>query len=129
MGDGTGPAPSLPTAEAVDAMLSYAWSALRAHGQTPYYLYRQKYMSGSFENVGWTLPGWESLYNICMMEELHTILSLGGGGVTKLIHPATGHIDRLANPKYPHEYVNSAEKLLLAKRQAAEFLTQLRRGG
>ena len=81
--------PALPSAEDVDAMLSYAWSALRAHGQSPYYLYRQKYMSGSFENVGWTRPGWESLYNICMMEELHTILSLGGGGVTKLVHPVT----------------------------------------
>ena len=94
----------------------------------PYYLYRQKYMSGSFENVGWAKPGWESLYNICMMEELHTILSLGGGGVTKLVHPRTGRIERIANPKYPHEYVDSLEKLLRGKHQAADFLLQLRQG-
>ena len=119
--------PALPSAEDVDAMLSYAWSALRAHGQSPYYLYRQKYMSGSFENVGWTRPGWESLYNICMMEELHTILSLGGGGVTKLVHPVTGRIERIANPKYPHEYVGSLDKLLRGKRQAADFLAGLPR--
>ena len=128
MGDGSGEGPVLPTAEAVDDMLSYAWSTLRRAGQVPYYLYRQKYMSGSFENVGWSLPGWESLYNICMMEELHTILSLGGGVVTKLVHPRTGHIERIANPKYPHEYVNSLEKLRLGKHQAAEFLMELRQG-
>ena len=128
MGDGTGEGPVLPAAEDVDAMLSYAWETLRAHGQAPYYLYRQKYMSGSFENVGWARPGWESLYNICMMEELHTILSLGGGGVTKLVHPRTGRIERIANPKYPHEYVDSLEKLLRGKHQAADFLLQLRQG-
>ena len=128
MGDGTEESPVLPTAEDVDAMLSYAWKTLRAHGQVPYYLYRQKYMSGSFENVGWAKPGWESLYNICMMEELHTILSLGGGGVTKLVHPRTGRIERIANPKYPHEYVDSLEKLLRGKHQAADFLLQLRQG-
>ena len=126
MGDGSGEGPVLPTAEEVAEMLSYAWSALRAHGQVPYYLYRQKYMSGSFENVGWTKPGWESLYNICMMEELHTILSLGGGGVTKLVNPYTGRIERIANPKYPHEYVESLEKLRTGKRQAADFLAALR---
>lgn len=128
MGDGTAPSPALPTAQVVDNMLSYAWKTLRNSGQSPYYLYRQKYMSGSFENVGWCMPGWESLYNICMMEELHTIFSLGGGGVTKLVHPRTGHIDRLANPKYPQEYVHSLEKLLRDKRRAADFLHQLRQG-
>ena len=122
LGDGSGPAPALPPAEAVDEMLSYAWRSLRAAGQRPYYLYRQKYMSGSFENVGWSVPGWENLYNICMMEELHTILSLGGGGITKLIDPVTGHIQRLSNPKYPHEYLQSREKLRSIKAQTAAFL-------
>ncbi len=129
MGDGTSEGPVLPTAQAVEEMLSYAWTALRREDYRPYYLYRQKYMSGSFENVGWTRPGWESLYNICMMEELHTILSLGGGGVTKLVHPRTGRIERLANPKYPHEYVESLEKLRRSKRQAADFLAALRQEG
>ena len=124
LGDGSAPVPVLPSAEDVDAMLSYAWNALRSVGQRPYYLYRQKYMSGSFENVGWSVPGWENLYNICMMEELHTILSLGGGGITKLIDPATGHIERLSNPKYPHEYLQSREKLRSIKEKTAAFLAQ-----
>jgi len=105
----------LPTAQEVAAMLDYAWNALRKEGYLPYYLYRQKFMSGSFENVGWCKPGFESIYNICMMEELHTILSLGAGGVTKLIDPVNGSVVRLANPKYPQDYIRSSEKVIAGK--------------
>ena len=48
--------------------------------------------------------------------------------MTKLVHPRTGRIERIANPKYPHEYVDSLEKLLRGKHQAADFLLQLRQG-
>ena len=106
---------ALPAPEQVSAMLDYAWGALRAAGYAPYYLYRQKYMSGGFENVGWCRPGAESLYNICMMEELHTILSLGSGGVTKLIDPRAGSLVRQANPKYPKEYIETLDPILQAK--------------
>ena len=102
-------------------MLDYAWAALRQAGQRPYYLYRQKYMSGSFENVGWSLPGYENLYNICMMEELHTILSLGGGGITKLVDHKAGRIVRIANPKYPKEYLDKIDAVCAGKEQVALF--------
>ena len=114
----------LPPAEDVAAMLDYAWAALRESGQIPYYLYRQKYMSGSFENVGWCLPGTESLYNICMMEELHTIVSLGGGGVTKLVDRHTGYIQRVANAKYPQEYIQKIDAICADKARVAEFCRQ-----
>ncbi len=103
----------LPDADAVAQMLDYANAALRKHGYAPYYLYRQKYMSGGFENVGWSLPGAESLYNICIMEELHGILSLGAGGSTKLVgRTADGDvvIRRRFNAKYPKEYIERPEK-------------------
>ena len=115
---------ALPDAGAVKAMLDRTWDRLHQAGYTPYYLYRQKYMSGSFENVGWAKPGYASLYNIAMMEELHTILALGGGGVTKLVWPATGKIERRANPKYPQEYLRKIETICREKGDLAPFLLE-----
>ena len=80
----------------------------KLNGFAPYYLYRQKYMSGSFENVGWTKPDAEGLYNIYIMEELHSILSLGAGGSTKMV--GVQDISRAFNAKYPTEYIERPEK-------------------
>lgn len=101
----------IPTAEAVAEMLDYADPALRARGFAPYYLYRQKYMSGSFENVGWCISGTEGLYNIYIMEELHSILSLGAGGSTKMVDAQRNRIERVFHPKFPLEYIQRPEKL------------------
>ncbi len=101
----------IPTAEAVAEMLDYADPALRARGFAPYYLYRQKYMSGSFENVGWCISGAEGLYNIYIMEELHCILSLGAGGSTKMVDAQRNRIERVFHPKFPLEYIQRPEKL------------------
>jgi oxygen-independent coproporphyrinogen-3 oxidase len=99
----------LPSGDQVAQMLDFAWETLRRAGYQPYYLYRQKFMSGSFENVGWCKPGFLSEYNICKMEELHTVLSLGAGGVTKTI--GDGTVKRLSNPKYPQEYLRDLSRL------------------
>ena len=71
--------------------------------------------------MGWAKPGRESLYNIVMMEELQTVVSLGAGGVTKLVDPAAGRILRLPNPKYPHEYLSGLDKVLARKEDIADF--------
>ena len=112
--------------EDVASMLAAAESALSAAGYRPYYLYRQKYMSGSFENVGWCKPGTRCDYNIVMMEELQSVLSLGAGGITKLVDPSTGKIERLNNPNYPKEYLNSREKISTDKRIFVDFQNNLR---
>ncbi len=101
----------IPTGQEVGRMLDHAEAALRKAGYEPYYLYRQKYMSGSFENVGWTKPGHDNLYNICMMEELHTVVSCGGAASTKVVLPG-GRLLRQTNPKYPKEYITNIEKIL-----------------
>lgn len=111
----------LPGPEIVGDMLEHAEERLRSAGYRPYYLYRQKFMSGNFENVGWCLPGRECVYNICMMEELHTVLSLGGGAVTKIVDPESGQIRRICNPKYPYEYIESAEKIVTGKGALSSF--------
>ena len=109
----------------VEAMLTLASDSLRGAGYAPYYLYRQKYMSGSFENVGWARPGAVCAYNIVMMEELQTVLSLGAGGITKLVDPGRRQIVRLNNPKYAREYLNSWDKIAADKRTAAAFQAEL----
>ena len=88
----------------VTAMVDYANATLRSLNYKPYYLYRQKYMSGSFENVGWSRDELDCLYNIYMMEEVHTILSLGGGGMNKVNFP-DGSLKRFHNPKFPEQYI------------------------
>ncbi|MCL2152469.1 MAG: coproporphyrinogen dehydrogenase HemZ [Oscillospiraceae bacterium] len=99
-----------PCGADVSEMLGYASRCLRGSGYEPYYLYKQKYTSGGFENTGWSRPGHEGIYNICMMEELCTVLALGGGGVTKLVS-ANGNIERIFNAKYPREYIMQADKM------------------
>ena len=112
---------ALPSGEETARMLDFSRDTLRGAGYLPYYLYRQKYMSGSLENVGWCLPGKESVYNIIMMEELQTVVSIGGGGVTKLVDRKNGRIVRLPNPKYPHDYLASRDKILAQKDEIAAF--------
>lgn len=113
---------NLPDSDAVGQMLAQGETALRQAGYMPYYLYRQKYMSGSFENVGWCKPGYIGYYNIYMMEELHSVLSLGGGGVTKVNLP-NGRLIRFSNPKYPKEYIQRIDDVL---RQKEEIFLRLR---
>ena len=102
-------------------MVDYSNETLRSLGYRPYYLYRQKYMSGSFENVGWSRDGLDCLYNIYMMEELHTIVSLGGGGMNKVNLPG-GKILRFHNPKYPKEYIERIDAVLREKDEIFELL-------
>lgn len=115
----------LPTGKETAAMLDYAWPKLWNAGHIPYYLYRQKYMTGALENIGWCKPGFEGLYNICIMEELHTILALGAGGSTKLTNPGTGKIVRITNPKYPKEYIERIGQICQEKRGLVEFYQNL----
>ena len=106
----------LSSTEAVTAMVDYANAQLRSLGYKPYYLYRQKYMSGSFENVGWSRDNLDCLYNIYMMEEVHTILSLGGGGMNKVNFP-DGSLKRFHNPKFPEQYIEMIDDVCKQKEE------------
>lgn len=111
----------LPTAAEVGRMLDIAGDKLRSAGYSPYYLYRQKFMSGGFENVGWAKEGCVNLYNVCIMEELCSIIALGGGGSTKLINRGGGRSIRLFAPKYPAEYIAGIEKTCRDKQGIINF--------
>ena len=114
---------NLPSAEEVTRMVDYANTTLYALGYKPYYLYRQKYMSGSFENVGWSRDGKDCLYNIYMMEELHTIVSLGGGGMNKVNLPG-GRLQRFHNPKFPEEYIQQIGNVLKQKEELFKLMKE-----
>ena len=94
----------LPTAHQSEAMLAVAHGAAEAMGMGPYYMYRQKFMRGNLENVGYTLPGFASIYNIDIMEEQTNILALGAGAITKWIQNGGTLIKRVANPKDLNTY-------------------------
>ena len=111
----------LPGVEEVTRMVAYANETLKKAGYSPYYLYRQKYMSGSFENIGWSRDQKDCLYNIYMMEELHTILSLGGGGMNKVNLPG-GKLERFHNPKFPEQYIEQLDSVLRHKEELFRLL-------
>ncbi|MCH5298374.1 MAG: coproporphyrinogen dehydrogenase HemZ [Ruminococcus sp.] len=102
-------------------MLDYAGSKLLSEEYIPYYLYRQSRMVGNLENTGWSKKGFESLYNIYVMDETHTILGCGAGAVTKLKKPRDTYLKRIFNFKYPYEYIDRYEEQLERKNEIYTF--------
>ncbi|MDO4333513.1 MAG: coproporphyrinogen dehydrogenase HemZ [Eubacteriales bacterium] len=85
-------------------------------GMEPYYLYRQKNMSGNFENVGYAKPGRAGIYNILIMEEKESILALGAGTISKAVF-ADGRIERCDNVKDVTLYMEKIDEMIARKRQ------------
>ncbi len=102
-------------------MLEYASERLYASGYEPYYMYRQSKCVGNLENVGWCKNGKECLYNVFMMEECHTVLAVGAGGVTKLCNQNNNNVERIFNYKYPYEYISGFDKISERKNGIKSF--------
>lgn len=101
--------------ETMGNMVEFAADYIRKCGKHPYYLYRQKNMLGNLENVGYAKAGFDSLYNIYIMEEIQTIVSLGCGGVTKTVDKSTDRIERIFNVKEPKDYIERLDEMLARK--------------
>lgn len=108
-------------AATADAMNEYAYGEFAKAGYFPYYLYRQKGTVDNLENVGFCKLGKEGIYNIFIMDETHTVLSAGAGGVTKLKAPYDKKIERIFNFKYPYEYIERFELMNERKEQVRNF--------
>ena len=106
---------SLSDDSKVAEMVDFAMKTVTANNKNPYYLYRQKNMLGNLENVGYAKPGTESLYNIYIMEEVQSIISLGCGGVTKTVDRKTDRIERIFNVKEPKDYIERIDEMLHRK--------------
>ncbi|NLL54501.1 MAG: hypothetical protein GX246_05045 [Clostridiales bacterium] len=98
-------------------MVDLARERLTAGGWRPYYLYRQKYMAGNLENVGYCKPGKVCLYNIGNMEETANVLALGAGAITKWLFPGERRIERAPNVKNIQEYIARTDEMVSRKRR------------
>lgn len=102
-----------------DETMEIAAEGAEMMGMVPYYLYRQKNMSGNFENVGYAKPGKLGIYNILIMEELQTIVALGAGSVTKRVFPK-GRIERCDNVKDVKLYMEKLDEMIERKKLLLE---------
>lgn len=108
---------SLPDAETTERMIRAGADTAAALGMQPYYMYRQKYMSGNLENTGYALPGSECVYNIDMMEETTSILAHGACGMSKRVFGFENRVERIPNPKEVSVYAKKLPRLLEAKKR------------
>jgi oxygen-independent coproporphyrinogen-3 oxidase len=109
----------LPDGEETARMVLLGADAAREMGLKPYYLYRQKYMAGNQENVGYALPGHECLYNVDIMEETESILAVGAGAISKRVFGGEGRIERAPNVSNIGVYMERLDEML--KRKAGLF--------
>lgn len=109
-------------ADKIDAMIAITAETAQELGMAPYYMYRQKNMAGNFENVGYSLPGKEGLYNIEIMEERQTILAFGAGGVSKVYYPEENRLERVPNVKGAEEYIWRIDEMIERKQKGVKGL-------
>ncbi len=108
-------------ASEVGKMVDYAADFMMENGYEPYYLYRQKNMTENLENVGYSKPGYEGLYNILIMEEVQMILALGAGASSKFIYRNSDNgrrFGRVENVKNVSEYISRIDEMIDRKRSA-----------
>ena len=113
----------LPDGETASRMVQLGLDTAHRLGMKPYYLYRQKYMAGNQENVGYALPGHACQYNVDIMEETTHILALGAGGISKRVYPEEGHIGRAPNVSNIEQYIARVEEMI--GRKKALFLPEM----
>ncbi|WP_265442939.1 coproporphyrinogen dehydrogenase HemZ [Acetivibrio straminisolvens] len=106
---------SLASGNEVSQMVDAAYDILTKMGLEPYYLYRQKNMLGNLENIGYSKAGYESIYNVQIMEEKQSIIALGAGAITKVVFPENNRIERAFNVKNVEEYIARIDEMITRK--------------
>jgi len=106
----------MTSAENAERMVTYGMLTARQLGMHPYYMYRQKYMRGNLENVGYAKKGTECIYNVDMMEETVSIMAHGAGSMNKRIFDAEQRVERIPNPKDIATYIAKVDAVAEEKR-------------
>lgn len=101
----------------VTEMLDNARTFLHEKDYRPYYLYRQKHMSGAQENTGYAKPGTEGLYNTRIMEEAQTIIAMGASGITKVYFPEENRLERVPNVSNYEIYIDRIDEMINRKKE------------
>ncbi len=99
----------------IELMVDYARNTLSKNGYNPYYLYRQKYMAGNLENVGYSLPSKECVYNIDTMEEISSTVACGANAISKRVINSKNQVNRYASPKDVITYLNKIDMIFEGK--------------
>lgn len=114
---------SLTAQDTIEEMLSITKNYATNMDMHPYYMYRQKQILGNYENVGYTKPEKECIYNILIMEEKQTIIAVGAGGTTKICYPKENRIERVPNVKDLKEYIDRVDEMIQRKEKYIKTLT------
>lgn len=104
----------------MNKMLDYTTEVMKKTNREPYYMYRQKNISGNLENVGYAQKDNMSVYNINIMEEAQTIIALGGGATSKIVKG--DRIERIFNFKDAYEYINRFDEIIEKKEEISKLL-------
>ena len=99
----------------IDAMIDYSYKKLLDNGYSPYYMYRQKYMAGNLENVGYCKKDKACIYNVNVMEEISSTVACGANAISKRVFNNENRIERLASPKDVKTYLEKIDKILVDK--------------
>ena len=113
----------LTDSDEMNKMLDYTQMRMRETNRSPYYMYRQKNISGNLENVGYAKPGCYSFYNVNIMEEVQNIIAVGGGGASKIV--MGDRIERVFNFKDPCEYIRRFDEILQKKDEFFEIYNEM----
>lgn len=108
---------SLAQTETMEKMIDISAQYAEKMNMSPYYMYRQKNMLGNFENVGYAKAGCECIYNVQIMEEKQSVISLGAGGSTKLYFPEENRVERVFNVKSVDDYINRIDEMIERKKR------------
>jgi len=113
---------ALTDEKTVEDMVNYSIKKMSENKYFPYYLYRQKHMVGNLENIGYSKDGKECLYNIMIMEETNSIVSMGCGGVSKIVNLPNDRIERVFNVKEAKDYIERTDEIIHRKDVILDWL-------
>lgn len=97
-------------------MVDYAMKAIQEAGYEPYYMYKQKHVSGNLENVGYCKAGKACIYNVDIMEETTSIMASGAGAISKRVFVSENRIERFPEPKGIQVYLERSDEIIANKR-------------